>query len=114
MKRGHEHIINFRANFQKLSFVTRVKYAYNNGFAITVVLCLADTFTHDVFVFSGIREPFGVVQGGSFPNSYRDRMKFSAKTPCHRKTPKRYQYLNSTSSVSPLVEPLTETCCKAF
>jgi len=43
---------------------------YNKGFAIAGVPCFADTF----------------VQGGSSVL----RMKFSAKTPRHRKPPKRY------------------------
>ena len=45
--------------------------AYNKGFAIAGVPCFADTF----------------VQGGSSVL----RMKFSAKTPRHRKPPKRWQ-----------------------
>jgi hypothetical protein len=44
--------------------------AHNKGFAIAGVPCFADTF----------------VQGGSSVL----RMKFSAKTPRHRKPPKRY------------------------
>jgi hypothetical protein len=44
--------------------------AGNKGFAIAGVPCFADT----------------VVQGGSSVL----RIKFSAKTPCHRKPPKRY------------------------
>jgi hypothetical protein len=46
------------------------KPAHNKGFAIAGVPCFADTF----------------VQGGSSVL----RMKFSAKTPRHRKPPKRY------------------------
>jgi hypothetical protein len=46
-----------------------IKTAHNKGFAIAGVPCFADTF----------------VQGGSSVL----RMKFSAKTPRHRKPPKR-------------------------
>ena len=48
---------------------TKSKPAANSGFAIAGVPCFADTF----------------VQGGSSAL----RMKFSAKTPRHRKPPKR-------------------------
>lgn len=50
---------------------TQNKAAANKGFAIAGVPCFADTF----------------VQSGSSVL----RMKFSAKTPRHRKPPKRYQ-----------------------
>lgn len=50
--------------------LTERKTTANKGFAIAGVPCFADTF----------------VQGGSSVL----RMKFSAKTPRHRKPPKRY------------------------
>ena len=49
--------------------MTKQKTTANLAFAIAGVPCFADTF----------------VQGGSLVL----RMKFSAKTPCHRKPPKR-------------------------
>jgi hypothetical protein len=52
--------------------------AGNNGFAIAGVPCFADTF----------------VQGGSSVL----RMKFSAKTPHHRKPPNRYVALKKTKT----------------
>ena len=55
-------------------------FRFNMGFAIAGVPCFADTF----------------VQGGSSVL----RMKFSAKTPRHRKPPNRYQqaYLTDTTT----------------
>ena len=52
-----------------MTYDQRSKTAANKGFAIAGVPCFADTF----------------VQGGSSVL----RMKFSAKTPRHRKPPKR-------------------------
>jgi hypothetical protein len=54
----------------KINLGADSRAAYNKGFAIAGVPCFADTF----------------VQGGSSVL----RMKFSAKTPRHRKPPKRY------------------------
>jgi hypothetical protein len=39
--------------------------AANKGFALAGVPCFADTFTHNLIVFNGIREPSGGMQGGS-------------------------------------------------
>lgn len=57
------------ANLQRQTFEDRIARTANSGFAIAGVPCFADTF----------------VQGGSSVL----RMKFSAKTPRHRKPPKR-------------------------
>ncbi len=54
----------------------RIRAAANMGFAIAGVPCFADT----------------LVQGGSSVL----RMKFSAKTPRHRKPPKRYGQIITT------------------
>jgi hypothetical protein len=62
--------INGCADFGLDGFVGEVPHAGNKGFAIAGVPCFADTF----------------VQGESSVL----RMKFSAKTPRHRKPPKRY------------------------
>lgn len=59
------------ANFDRHRFVDRKARTANKGFAIAGVPCFADTF----------------VQGGSSVL----RIKFSAKTPRHRKPPKRYR-----------------------
>jgi hypothetical protein len=58
------------ALLDKTTFRTESITAANKGFAIAGVPCFADTF----------------VQGGSSVL----RMKFSAKTPRHRKPPKRW------------------------
>lgn len=51
------------------------KEAVNKRF---VLMWFADTFTHGLFVFNGIREPFGVVQGGSSASCQSVlRMKYS-------------------------------------
>ena len=60
----------FADNGRTTQLRTERKAADNKGFAIAGVPCFADTF----------------VQGGSSVL----RMKFSAKTPRHRKPPKRY------------------------
>ncbi len=57
------------ANIDRHDFIERSKPAANMGFAIAGVPCFTDTF---------------VVSGSSVL-----RMKFSAKTPRHRKPPKR-------------------------
>ena len=63
------HLLGFSDKLQRLTIETRNRTAANKGFAIAGVPCFADTF----------------VQGGSSVL----RMKFSAKTPRHRKPPKR-------------------------
>lgn len=60
-------------NMQRLFFGQIEARTANKGFAIAGVSCFADKF----------------VQGGSTVL----RMKFSAKTPRHRKPPKRYRSL---------------------
>ena len=69
----NELLTNSCANFGLDGFGQTTAHAGNKGFAIAGVLCFADTF----------------VQGGSSVL----RTKFSAKTPRHRKPPKRYQQL---------------------
>ena len=60
---------NFTTNLTRQTFGQREERTANKGFAIAWVPCFADTF----------------VQGGSSVL----RMKFSAKTPRHRKPPNR-------------------------
>jgi hypothetical protein len=59
------------SKFGLTRLLSKRRAAANKGFAIAGVPCFADTF----------------VQGGSSAL----RMKFSAKTPRHRKPPKRYR-----------------------
>ena len=62
--------------FELTNSERRIAHAANKGFALAGVPCFADTF----------------VQGGSSVL----RMKFSAKTPRHRKPPKRYAQVYTT------------------
>ena len=71
MKRyNNELLLNFSADIGLDGFVGAAAHAANKGFEIAGVQCFANTF----------------VQGGSSVL----RMKFGAKTPRHRKPPKRY------------------------
>lgn len=70
MRHAKELQINSCANFRQTDSEPAIARTANKGFAIAGVPCFADTF----------------VQGGSSVL----RMKFSAKTPRHRKAPKRY------------------------
>lgn len=68
------------------------KTTANKGFAIAGVPCFADTF----------------VQGGSSVL----RMKFSAKTPRHRKPPKRYAQCYDDSATNELYSLTSNFCVK--
>ena len=72
-KPTHGTVQGFGANLTRQCFDREKSPAGNKGFAIAGVPCFADTF----------------VQVGSSVL----RMKFSAKTPRHRKPPNRYQQL---------------------
>ena len=67
------------ANIDSYSIVDRKARTANKGFAIAGVPCFPDTF----------------VQGGSSAL----RTKFSAKTPRHRKPPKRYMKVGKPASI---------------
>ncbi len=69
LRHAKELQINSCANFRQTDSEPAIARTANKGFAIAGVPCFADTF----------------VQGGSSVL----RMKFSAKTPRHRKAPKR-------------------------
>jgi len=71
-----KHLEQTSYDTQTLMHQADSRAAGNKGFAIAGVLCFVDTF----------------VQGGSSVL----RMKYSAKTPRHRKPPKRYQQFEKT------------------